>query len=70
MRGKSHNLKGQGIFHGDQKVEISIDLSNYEIYQHKILKSQIFKKRAVYWYFYATLNIFSSTGDNLEIKKP
>ncbi len=39
--------------------EKSRDLSNYEIFQHKILKSQIFKKRAVYWYFYATLNIFS-----------
>jgi len=48
--------------------EKSRDLSNYEIFQHKILKSQSFKKRAVYWYFYATLNIFSYTGDNLEIK--
>jgi hypothetical protein len=65
-------LIGQGIFHGDQKVEISMKnpetVSNYEIFQHKILKSQSFKKRAVYWYFYATLNIFSYTGDNLEIK--
>jgi hypothetical protein len=61
--GKSHNLIGQGIFHGDQKSrdlhEKSRDLSNYEIFQHKILKSQSFKKRAVHWYFYATLNIFS-----------
>jgi hypothetical protein len=39
--------------------EKSRDLSNSEIFQHKILKSQSFKKRAVYWYFYATLNIFS-----------
>ncbi len=42
--GKSHNLIGQGIFHGDQKSrdlhEKSRDLSNYEIFQHKILKSQ------------------------------
>jgi hypothetical protein len=29
--------------------EKSRDLSNYEIFQHKILKSQSFKKRAVYW---------------------
>jgi hypothetical protein len=36
-----------------------------EIFQHKILKSQSFKKRAVYWYFYATLNIFSQ----LKLKK-
>ena len=48
--------------------EKSLDLSNYEIFQHKILKSQSFKKRAVYWYFYAMVNIFSYTGDNLEIK--
>jgi hypothetical protein len=46
--GKSHNLIGQGIFHGDQKSrdlhEKSLDLSNYEIFQHKILKSKSFKK--------------------------
>jgi hypothetical protein len=39
---------GQGIFHGDQKSrdlhEKSRDLSNYEIFQHKILISQSFKK--------------------------
>ena len=29
--------------------EKSRDLSNYEIFQHKILKSQSFQKRAVYW---------------------
>ncbi len=53
LSGKSHNLIGQGIFHGDKKIrdlhEKSRDLSNYEIFQHKILKSQSFKKRAVYW---------------------
>jgi hypothetical protein len=42
-------LIGQGIFHGDQKSrdlhEKSRDLSNYEIFQHKILKSQSLKKR-------------------------
>ena len=41
---------GQGIFHGDQKSrdlhEKSRDLSNYEIFQHKILKSQSFKKKS------------------------
>ncbi len=66
--GKSHNLIGQEIFRGDQDFldqkswdlyEKSRDLSNYEIFKHKILKSQSFKKRAIYWYFYATLNIFS-----------
>ncbi len=50
--GKSNNLIGQGIFHGDQKSrdlhEKSRDLSNYEIFQHKILKLQSFKKRAVF----------------------
>jgi hypothetical protein len=55
-------LIGQGIFHGDKKSrdlhEKSRVLSNYEIFQHKILKSQSFKKRTVYWYFYATMNIF------------
>jgi hypothetical protein len=45
------------------------DLLNYEIFQHKILKSQSFKKRAVYWYFYATLAnirhfIFAGCYDN------
>ncbi len=50
--------------------EKSRDLSNYEIFQHKILKSQSFKKRAVYWYFYATLNIFSYTGDNKKFWSP
>jgi hypothetical protein len=39
--------------------EKSRDLSNHEIFQHKILKSQSLKKRGVYWYFYATLNIIS-----------
>jgi hypothetical protein len=61
--GKSHNLIGQGIFHGEQKCpdlhEKSKDLSNYKILPHKILKSQSLKIRAVYCYFYATLNIFS-----------
>jgi hypothetical protein len=72
-------LTGQGIFHGDQDFFLSLNCPEcnegqfrdqkkliYEIFQHKILKSQSFKKRAVYWYFYARLNIFSYTGDNLE----
>ena len=54
---------GKGIFHGDQKSpdpnEKSRDLSYYEIFQQKILKSQTFKKNAVHWYFYVMLNIFS-----------
>jgi hypothetical protein len=49
--GKSHNLIGLRIFHGDFDFfdlhEKSLDLSNYEIFPHKILKSQTFKKRAV-----------------------
>jgi hypothetical protein len=54
MREKSHNLIRQGIFHEDQKSrnilhEKSRDLSNYEIFQHQILKFQSFTKRAVYW---------------------
>ncbi|MFN9952489.1 MAG: hypothetical protein ACK55I_05255, partial [bacterium] len=44
-----------------KKVEISMKNSRdlFEIFQHKILKSQSFKKRGVYWYFYAMLNIIS-----------
>ena len=46
--GKSHNLIGLGIFHGDLDFfdlhEKSLDLSNYEIFLHKILKSRTFKK--------------------------
>ncbi len=46
--GKSHNLIGLGIFHGDLDLfdfhEKSLDLSNYEIFLHKILKSRTFKK--------------------------
>ncbi len=46
--GKSHNLIGLGIFHGDLDFfdlhEKSLDLSNYEIFPHKILKSRTFKK--------------------------
>jgi hypothetical protein len=45
---KSHNLMVLGIFHGDLNLfdlrEKSLDLSNYEIFQHKILKSLTFKK--------------------------
>jgi hypothetical protein len=44
-------MKGKGIFHGDQKNldlhEKSRDLSYYDIFQQKILKSQTFKKNAV-----------------------
>ncbi len=44
--GKSHNLIGLGIFHGDLDFfdlhEKSLDLSNYEIFLHKILKEQYF----------------------------
>ncbi len=39
---------GLGIFHGDLDFfdlhEKSLDLSNYEIFPHKILKSRTFKK--------------------------
>jgi hypothetical protein len=49
--GKSHNLIGHGIFHGDLDFfdlhEKSLDLSNYGIFPHKILKSALLK-RAVY----------------------
>jgi hypothetical protein len=49
--GKSHNLIGLGIFHGDLDFfylhEKSLDLSNYEIFPHKILKSRTFKKSSV-----------------------
>ncbi len=68
--GKSQNLKGLGIFHGDldfflslncpecnkgqfrdQKSldlhEKTLDLSNYEIFPHKILKSRTFKKSSI-----------------------
>jgi hypothetical protein len=49
---KSHNLIGQGIVHGDKKVEISMknpktNQSNYEIFPHKILKSHTFKKSSI-----------------------
>jgi hypothetical protein len=41
-------LIGLGIFHEDLNLfdlhEKSLDLSNYEIFQHKILKSRTFKK--------------------------
>jgi len=64
-------MKDQGMFHGDKKSrdlhEKSCDLSSDEIFQHKILKSQFFfKKRAVHWYFYATLN----TGATIPLEKP
>ncbi len=47
--GKSHYLIGLGIFHGDQKSQDqkSVDLSNYEIFPHKILKSRTFKKSSI-----------------------
>ncbi len=49
--GKSHNLIGLGIFHGDLDFfdlhEKSLDLSNYEIFPHKILKSRPFKKSSI-----------------------
>jgi hypothetical protein len=49
--GKSQNLIGLGIFHGDLNLfdlhENSLDLSNYEIFQHKILKSRTFKKSSI-----------------------
>jgi hypothetical protein len=49
--GKSHNLLGLGIFHGDLDFsdlrEKSLDLSNYEIFPHKILKSRTFKKSSI-----------------------
>jgi hypothetical protein len=49
--GKSHNLIGLGIFHGDLDFfdlhEKSLDLSNYEIFCIKILKSRTFKKSII-----------------------
>jgi hypothetical protein len=49
--GKSHNLIGTRIFHGDLNFfdlhEKSLDLSNYEIFSHKILKSRTFKKSSI-----------------------
>jgi hypothetical protein len=49
--GKSHNLIGLGIFHGDLDFfdlhEKSLDLSNYEIFPHKVLKSRTFKKSSI-----------------------
>ncbi len=49
--GKSHNLIGLGIFHRDLDFfdlhEKSLDLSNYEIFPHKILKSRTFKKSSI-----------------------
>ncbi len=49
--GKSHNLIGLGIFHGDLDFfdlhEKSLDLSNDEIFPHKILKSRTFKKCSI-----------------------
>ncbi len=49
--GKSHNLIVLGIFHGDLNFfdlhEKSLDLSNYEIFPHKILKSRSFKKSCI-----------------------
>jgi hypothetical protein len=44
-------LIGLGIFHGDLDFfdlhEKSLDLSNYEIFPHKILKSRTFKKSSI-----------------------
>jgi hypothetical protein len=38
--GKSHNLIGQGIFHGDQKVEISMkNPESYQIMRFSSIKS-------------------------------
>jgi hypothetical protein len=49
--GKSHNVIDLGIFHGDLDFfdihEKSLDLSNYEIFPHKILKSRTFKKSGI-----------------------
>jgi hypothetical protein len=49
--GKSHNLIVLGIFHGDFDFfdlhEKSLDLSNHEIFPHKILKSRTFKKSSI-----------------------
>ncbi len=49
--GKSHNLIGLGIFHGDRDFfdlhENSLNLSNYEIFPHKSLKFRTFKKSSI-----------------------
>ncbi len=44
-------IPGLGIFHGDLDFfdlhEKSLDLSNYEIFPHKILKFRTFKKSSI-----------------------
>jgi hypothetical protein len=49
--GKSHNVIDLGIFHGDLAFfdlhEKSLDLSNYEIFPHKILKFRTLKKNSI-----------------------
>ncbi len=56
--GKSHYLIGLGIFHGDLNFfdlhEKSVDISNYEIFPHKILKSRTFKKSSILIVFILT----------------
>ena len=58
---------GKGIFHGDQKSrdlhEKSRDLSYYEPFQQKILKSQILKK-------VRCIGIFMPRCLTLPLKKP
>ncbi len=49
--GKSHNLIGLGIFHGDLDFfdlhDNSLTLAIYEIFPHKILKSRTFEKSSI-----------------------
>ncbi len=60
--GKSHNLIGLGIFHGYLDFfdlhEKSLDLSNYEIFPHKILKSRTFKKSSILIVIFSSANLF------------
>jgi hypothetical protein len=65
--GKSHNLIGLGIFHGDLD-EKSLDLSNYEIFKQKILKSRTFKKRSILIVILGLISNLFSNLPNFEAK--
>jgi hypothetical protein len=75
--GKSHNLIGLGIFHGNLDFfdlhEKSLDRSNYEIFPHKILKSRTFKKSSILivimrwgWCLAAYNQVFKYTEETTE----
>ncbi len=75
--GKCHNLIGLGIFHGDLDFfdlhEKSLDLSNYEIFPHKILKSRTFIKSSmlivnICLFFSLQLNIMTIVVLNVNLR--